>query len=144
MKKQILFCVSMITLFVSCSENSTIVSEETNIEFSSHQIPGCNHSSTLEKTAVFDSCLAYKFDDVLKLEFCVYGNCCPDSNRFVTNQKIKGDTIFVSVADTAEKLCKCICKYLIHLEVTGLNRDQYVFYCNYDSLLEYKEIIYRK
>ncbi len=135
-----LFLLFALIHHLSCSEDSPI--ETTGeIEFISYQIPGCNSSSSLEKALLDDYCFTYSFKDTLKIDFCVVGNCCPDSNRFVTNYAINSDTLFVTVKDTAEHLCNCICRYVIHLELFGLPEDQYLFYCNYDSLIEYGEYI---
>lgn len=134
----------MLFLFViynlSCSEDSLTKSSSQEVKFVSYQVGGCNHNS-LGKTADNDSCFAYSFTDTLKIDFCVLGNCCPDTNRFVTNYEINSDTLVVSVSDTAANLCHCICNYTIRLEIAGLENDRYLFYCNYDDLLEYKEQI---
>ncbi|KAB2844520.1 MAG: hypothetical protein F9K45_04845 [Melioribacteraceae bacterium] len=113
---------------------------EKDVKFNSYQISGCNHNLFGKKSAV-DSCFVYSFDDKLEIDFCVSGNCCPDSNRFVTNIKLSSDTLFVSVIDTAENLCRCICNYIIHAEISGLQKENYIFYCNYDNQIIYSEQI---
>jgi len=140
MKKIFFFTIILAILFVSCSENN-LIDNKTDIEFKSYQIGGCNNSASLEKIAFSDSCFDYTFNDTLKINFCVYGNCCPDSNRFSVEQIIKSDTIYVTVTDTAANLCKCICNYKIHFELTGLQKDQYVFYCNFNNIITYSEIL---
>ncbi|MBK8944630.1 MAG: hypothetical protein IPM32_05080 [Ignavibacteriae bacterium] len=131
----------LIFLFVySCSENSLSDNNE-EINFKAHQIAGCNNSYSLEKINFSDSCFNYTFDETLKIDFCVYGNCCPDSNRFDVNYELNSDTIYVTVTDTAANLCRCLCNYKIHLELTGLQKDQYVFYSNFNNILVYNEII---
>jgi hypothetical protein len=117
MKKQLklilLFSFSLVIFsFYSCSENNVTETENTQITF---------------------SCFAYSFNDALKIDFCVVGNCCPDSQRFISDYNISSDTIFVSVADTAANLCYCICNYTIHVELLGLTKDKYLFVCDYPS-----------
>jgi len=133
---------SLVTLifFISCSDDSptNIPSEE--IKFVSYQVPGCNSSYSLEKSSLEDSCFTYIFNDTLKVDFCVSGNCCPDHDRFVTNYDINSDTIFVTVVDIAPDLCHCICNYVIHIEIVGLPLNSYLFYCHYGDLV-YNEIV---
>lgn len=125
----------------SCSDDApTTVAPE--ISFVSYQVPGCNPTSSLKKDSLIDSCFQYSFTDTLEVEFCVPGNCCPDSDRFVTNYSIHSDTIFVTVTDTAAHLCHCICDYIIHLEISGLPNDEYLFYCDCQDL-QYNEIVIR-
>jgi hypothetical protein len=126
-------------LFLSCSNDTSTNSSKDGINFISYQVGGCNGSSSLEKV-VRDSCFSYSFYDTLKIDFCVSGNCCPDTNRFVTTYKLNSDTINVTVVDTAGHLCKCICNYKIHIELSGLTNNQYFFYCSYDGL-EYKKTL---
>jgi hypothetical protein len=136
----LLLSISALISFISCTENISTKSEDAYIEFSSYQISGCN-SSPFSKVSENDSCFDYSFDDTLKIDFCVTGNCCPDSQRFVSYYNIKSDTLFVSVVDTASRLCHCICNYKIHLELLGLTNEQYIFYCNYGDVIEYKELM---
>lgn len=124
----------------SCSEDSLTKSSAQEIKFTSYQVAGCNHNY-LEKRTNNDSCFSYSFMDTLKIDFCVFGNCCPDSNRFITNYEINSDTLFITVSDTAANLCHCICNYTIHMEFSGLREDKYLFYCNYDNFLKYEEQI---
>ncbi len=130
-------------LFVySCTTDNSTAPNEAGITIKAYQVGGCN-GTPLAQAAYHDSCFAYTFGDTLQIDFCVFGNCCPDSARFVTNYKIKSDTIYVTVTDTAAKLCYCVCDYTIHLELSGLSGDSYVFYCDYDSVLAYREKIER-
>ena len=78
----------------------------------------------------------YNFKDTLIIEFCVGGNCCPDSFRFASEINIISDTIFVSVVDTADNLCYCDCLYKMHLEINGLSENEYLFYCDFESHTE--------
>jgi hypothetical protein len=122
--------------FSSCSENSPTKTIDNTILFRANQIPGCNSAS------IDSSCFSYTFNDTLKIDFCLPGNCCPDSNRFVTNYSIKSDTLFVTVVDTAANLCNCICTYINHIEITGLPNNSYLFYCVYQGLT-YNEVLIR-
>lgn len=134
-KKLLSFLFGVLFLY-SCAATEPIGNHNNS---SSYQIPGCNNSS-LPKTALNDSCFAYSFNDTLNIDFCVIGNCCPDSNRFVIDYEIKSDTIFVSVADTAANLCRCICSYTIHLRLDDLPKERYLFYCNYENF-KYREYV---
>lgn len=145
MKKILKIISLMLIIFVlfyvfSCTTDNSTEPEDDTITFNSYQVGGCNGSS-LSKIAENDSCFLYSFDDTLKVDFCVIANCCPDSQRFVADYNIKSDTIFVSVADTAAKLCRCVCNYTIHLDFNGLSEKQYVFYCNYYDQIVYNENI---
>jgi hypothetical protein len=133
------FTFFLITLYsFSCSNTTEPENKDKN--FISYQIPGCNHNSALGKVSAIDSCFSYSFNDTLKVNFCVTGNCCPDSDRFTTEYKIKSDTIFVYVTDKAENNCDCMCNYTIHLELYNLEQNRYIFQCNYDNF-NYNEIV---
>lgn len=134
------FGVSLLLFVFSCSKGDPTASLQSEINFTSHQIPGCNNN-LLSKVSAVDSCFTYIFRDKLEINFCVPGNCCPDSNRFVTNIKLSSDTLFISVSDTAENLCRCICNYTIHAEISGLSNKDFTFYCNYDDQIIYNEQI---
>ena len=141
-----LFLFFLIFIF-SCSNGTQTKMQEKQIEFHANQVPGCLHESYLAKVSNNDSCFDYIFRDTLKIDFCVSGNCCPDSQRFLTKFNIKADTLFVSVLDTAQNLCYCICNYKIHLEISGLSENQYLFYCNYQGRydsLKYRELVKRQ
>jgi hypothetical protein len=83
----------------------------------------------LSKSADLDSVFTYLFDNNLLIDFSVTANCCPDSNRFSISQITGTDTIIISVADTAQNLCKCVCPYMIHVEFENLSKDHYVVRC---------------
>ena len=132
------FIIFIIVLYIlSCSE--TTVPQKADVNFVAYQIPGCNKNA-LSKTANPDSCFNYSFDKTLKIDFCVTGNCCPDSNRFISSYKLKSDTIFVTVKDTAANNCDCFCNYKFKLEFKNLKKDSYIFYCDYNNL-KYRELI---
>ena len=113
-------------------------------ENSIYQIGGCAGNLGLRKAASRDSCFSWEFGNQLWVEFCVTANCCPDSNRFDLEYKISGNTIFVAVEDTARNLCRCICPYIIHLELHNLPLNHYYFKCTYGDELDYDEEIWRK
>lgn len=140
----LLFLFSLIALFLfSCSGKNVTETNDKEVVFSSHQISGCNNHGLL-KTTQQDSCFSYSFDDTLKIDFCVVGNCCPDSQRFVTNYNINSDTIVVSVVDTAANLCWCNCNYTIHVEFSGLTEEEYIFISDYTTrydTLSYREYV---
>jgi hypothetical protein len=92
------------------------------------QAAGC-HRQFFRGTAN-DSCFSYQFHAALVVEFCVLGNCCPDSDRFTFKHTISHDTIMVTIADTAAHLCRCVCPYVLHMEFRDLPGDSYVFYCS--------------
>ena len=136
-----LFLYLIIFLFSNCSEENVTQTIEKEISFSSYHISGCN-STGLKKIIQNGECFDYSFDDTLKIDFCVSGNCCPDSQRFVTNYSINSDTILVSVADTAANLCWCNCNYTIHLELSNLLEERYLFVCDYAT--QYNSFEYRE
>ena len=145
MKTLCKLCMGLVFLFLliytfSCSGEGTTESLGKEVQFVAYQVGNCNHNS-LGKISANDSCFAYSFGETLKVDLCVSGNCCPDSNRFVTDYKISSDTLFVTVSDTAARLCRCMCNYTIHMEISGLQNNEYVFYCNHDNIIVYNEQI---
>lgn len=130
--------LSVLFYVFSCTTDNSTEPANATITFNAFQVGGCN-SSSLAKIAENDSCFSYSFNDTLKIDFCVTANCCPDSQRFATDYDIKSDTIFVTVADTAARLCHCVCNYTIHLDLVGLSENQYVFNCNYYDQIVYDE-----
>ncbi len=78
---------------------------------------------------VLDSLFSYSFTDSLVLDFSVTTNCCPDSNRFTISQVTGTDTIVVTVTDTAENGCHCVCPYMIHARFDNLPHDRYIVRC---------------
>ena len=107
------------------------------------QIPGCGGHG-LAKAAFGDSCFSYQFTQNAAVDFCVYANCCPDSNRFSLSYEIRNDTLAVVVVDTAAHMCRCLCNYAIHAEFMNLPADRYVFYCRYSEELVYCEVLERQ
>lgn len=83
----------------------------------------------LSKSSTADSCFSYTFTNNLTIDFCVIGNCCPDSNRFTSSYSVTDSAIIIRIKDTAPNLCKCICTYMIHAEITGLRNDWYTVKC---------------
>lgn len=87
----------------------------------------CNGPGLAKSNA--DSCFNYSFSQKLLLEFCVIGNCCPDSNRFIANYEIAHDTVKIFVQNAAPNLCRCVCKYLLHAEFSNLTFSSIVVNC---------------
>ena len=120
------FALSMFILALFQTGCSKSVAPET-LQGSVVQLPGCK-SAQLGKAGSFDdSCLTIQFQQSLLVDFCASGNCCPDSNRFSIRQDVRGDTIVVTIADTARALCRCTCNYFLHAEFADLPSDHYVF-----------------
>ncbi len=115
-------------MLVTCSEKSTGPGNQ-EIRANLYQIKGCLSGLKLTQAGIADSCFGYQFGDTLSVEFCLTGNCCPDSNRFALTSELKGDTIFVAAMDTAEALCLCICNYRVHADFMNLPLSRYVFVC---------------
>lgn len=141
----LLLFTSLILIYISCSEDNPTESKQKEVLFSFEQISGCN--SSLGKMNSSDSSFNYLFGDTLKIDFGIWGNCCPDSQRFMSDYQIKSDTIFIAVEDTAVNGCYCNCNYTIHIELQGLTENEYLFFFDYpgkydwmDSL-SYREII---
>ena len=128
MKRVVLYfsIVSMTGFLLHCSEESSdAVNEDNTVVIC--QIGGCaKHPASFYSP---DSCLSYRFSDTLLVEFCLAGNCCPDSDRFLITTRISGDTIFVVAADTSGSNCYCECTYIIQARFTGLQLPRYVFHC---------------
>ncbi len=148
MKKYInislMYAALLLSIYIiSCSENSPTENTEKQVEFSSHQISGCNNGGLLKANAN-DSCFIYNFNDTLKVDFCLWGNCCPDSQRFVADYKISSDTIFIAVQDTEIHGCSCKCNYTIHVEFSGLSENKYLFYLDYPGMYQNDSLKYRE
>lgn len=141
MSKQIFFyLIGMLTILLYSCERSTTPDELLpKPETALYQVGGCG-GSPLRKAALVDSCFDYTFNEKLSIDFCVSGNCCPDSNRFVIQSGIIGDQITIAVTDTAENLCRCICPYQLHAEFSHLPESSYRVICKlaekvwYDTL----------
>ncbi|MCK5739807.1 hypothetical protein KAH55_11520 [bacterium] len=144
-KEMILFCLLLaVGLFMSCSETGTTTYQGAGAPKLTlqRQIPGCQGNALGKKTA--DNCFDYTFsDDSLKLEFCVTGNCCPDSNRFVLDSEFNGANLFVTVTDTAANLCRCICNYKVQAEYSHVTQSQYTVTCLLGDSILYRELIVR-
>lgn len=127
MKKPVLLILSAL-LLATCTDKS---SDPGSLEpgASLRQIKGCFSLPSLAGFAYTDSCFSCQFGDTLSIEFCLSGNCCPDSNRFALAYQVRSDTILVAAADTAEHLCRCICNYHIRAEFTNLRLNHYLFVC---------------
>ena len=106
------------------------------------QLAGCARD-VLEKASDADSCFTYTFGDNLTVDFCVTANCCPDTDRFQLDYSIGAGSIQVTVLDTAENLCRCICPYLIHTEFTELSEDSYHFIVEYNESVLYEKQVSR-
>jgi hypothetical protein len=128
----LLFAVAM-NLYSGCSKSVSPDNAGVRIE----QMPGCKSGQLGKGSLATDSCFTYQFTNALDVFFCASANCCPDSNRFSIRNEIRGDTIFVTIADTAAHLCRCNCTYMLHAEFHDLPKDRYVFFCSredYSSL----------
>jgi hypothetical protein len=110
--------------FIACKDKSTNTNDTPNPTFSYETSKCSGHG--LSKGTALDSIFTYSFDQELIMDFSVLSNCCPDSGRFVLNHTINMDTILIAVSDTAQHLCRCICSYMIHTQLTNLPLDQYV------------------
>jgi hypothetical protein len=122
-------CITFI-IIISCNDKSTDTVEK-EVKATLYQLPGCpSHSGSLNKVSTWgDSCFTYTFKDTLKIDFCLYGNCSPDHDRFDLSYHISSDTIYVAAKDTAKNIANCMCTYTIHAEFENLNLDHYVFNC---------------
>jgi hypothetical protein len=133
-------CVALFPL--SCAKST----EPAPVAFVAYQVSGCNQ--TPAKSSHSDSCLSYRFHDALLVDFCASGNCCPDSQRFMIHNEIHHDTIVVTIADTAAQLCRCNCRYVLHVEVEDLPLPSYLFVCrrqDYSSqFILYSERVFRR
>jgi hypothetical protein len=123
---QLFITVYIMLLFLSCKEKSTNP-QNTEIVFSANSSNCALHG--LGKASALDSIFTYSFSSDLLIDFSVWSNCCPDSNRFIINQFSSADTLHVVVTDTARHLCYCICPYIIHAEFQNLPADHYIVRC---------------
>jgi len=136
--KHFLFIVFLISLILSCNTNTSPEREENTLtKFS--QVPGCNKTNLAQ--ILSDSCFTYTFNNTLNINLCLPANCCPDSNRFDYLYSISNDTINLMALDTAARLCRCMCNYIIQIEVDNLHKDQYKFICVYYDSTFYSETI---
>jgi hypothetical protein len=121
-----LFAGIAIALF-ACKDKSTNTNN-TPVPSFSYVTSRCN-SHVLPIRTASDSVFTYSFNQNLIMDFSVWSNCCPDSGRFIPGYTIRIDTIFITVTDTAQALCDCICSYMIHIELTNLPLNQYIVRC---------------
>lgn len=137
----LLFLLTVTVLFIRCESPLTESSEDGRI----YQISGCN--KTFSRSPESDSCFTYTFGMILKFNFCVPGNCCPDSNRFSFTTGVFNDTISIVFADTADNLCRCMCNYTIEAEFKDLINDTYLVRCQRNNSAGihtiYRERVYR-
>ena len=119
------------------------------VTFSARQTSGCVRGVKGAKETECISYFKYSFKDTLKIDFMVWGNCCPDSNRFATECKVSAGVIVAEVKDTAKTGCYCNCNYIIHLDILGLKQDKYMFYLDYPGqaggeMIKYRKVIERE
>ena len=106
-----------------------------------YQITGCQ-GNDLNRSVSADSCFFYTFNSELDIEFCVKGNCCPDSNRYFLSSQIFKDTIEITVKDTARNLCKCNCRYLIRARFQNLISERYAIKCIQEESINRKVLYF--
>lgn len=123
-KLVLLIAVMSLIAFFNCKDEITFSEVRANI-FQDGKCRG----SALSKTSVADSCFNYIFSNKLSLDFCVIGNCCPDSNRFTSSYSVTDSEIVIRIKDIEPNLCKCICKYMMHAEIVKLRNDWYTVKC---------------
>ena len=138
---RLVFTMLVFVIFTSCGQLTSVKEEEPN--FQAHQIPGCIPDLARNSPA-FDPCFSYLFEDTLKVDLCLSSNCCPDSNRFAYSYLLSEDTIKLTIVDIAAHLCRCICNYRVHSDISGLEQDKYIFECIYYDSVYYRQIVVRK
>ena len=111
---------------LSCHEDTTNP-QNSEIVFSAKSSSCASHG--LAKGSALDSLFTYSFTNDLLIDFSVWSNCCPDSNRFTFLQFSSADTLHIVVTDTARHLCHCICPYVTHAEFQNLSADHYIVRC---------------
>jgi hypothetical protein len=138
-KIKMVFILGIVALlYFSCKEKTTEPNKD--ITFSSQYSNCLAHG--LSKGSGLDSVFNYSFLGDLFVDFSVWANCCPDSNRFAVSYRIANDTIIISVADTARNLCHCTCPYMVHAEFLDLQQDHYVVRCRVGNEGEYEDPIH--
>jgi hypothetical protein len=123
----IAFVILMVLFCFSCKEKSANPENRGPVS-SSFQSSKCM-GSALSKRSSSDSVFTYTFADALIVDFSVTGNCCPDSDRYSVSSLAGSDTIVIAAIDTAEHLCRCLCRYMIHSEFLNLPNDHYIVKC---------------
>lgn len=124
--KKLMILTFILAVGFSCKNKST--NPESQAVSFTYQTSSCISLVTNIRSSV-DSIFTYTFTGPLVLDFSVSANCCPDSNRFVLSYAIPNDTIIVTVADTAQSLCRCVCTYMAHVVIAGLQQNRYVVRC---------------
>jgi hypothetical protein len=138
--KNLIPCV-LITFFFSLSGCNTVDSGNPKDQLN-YQVSKClNHFSKTSSISA-DSCFTYSFSNSLIAEYCVSGNCCPDSNRFAFIQETGDDTLNIFVTDIEENQCHCICSYMLHSEFTGLQHNTYLLNIYLTSKQGEKTLLY--
>jgi hypothetical protein len=132
--------ISFFILLIGYSCTDDFLTSEYNAVL--EQIAGCQNNK-LNKSVSGDSCFFYTFRTDLELQFCVSGNCCPDSNRYTLSSKILRDTIEIAIKDTARNLCRCICKYFINARFKDLVGERFIIKCVQEESI-YKKVLYLK
>lgn len=122
----------IILISYSCEEKSTESLIDSRPSFS-YRYSKCTGVVTANRTSI-DSSFTYTFTDKLIIDFSVVANCCPDSNRFIVSNTLRNDTLLITIVDTAEYGCKCLCPYFIHAEFENLFNDHYVVRCIFENL----------
>ena len=114
-------------LGLSCQDRTTGLGPQPLISFTATSSKCLSHGSP--RINGIDSAFTYTFTDSLVVNFTVIANCCPDSNRFSISQVAGSDTLIITVADTADNGCRCVCPYSIHSCFANLPNHRYVVRC---------------
>ena len=111
----------------SCKDKS--INPESILEptFTS-QVSGCVLRG-LAKGTDLDSMFTYTFDQSLSIDFSMWANCCTDSESFIVHSAIHTDTILITVVDSSQNFCDCICPYIVHVEAKDVPLDRYIVRC---------------
>jgi hypothetical protein len=133
MKPVVVLILTGMIFFLACNQDVTevITLSTPSFSFNTSKCGGTN----LQTTSILDSGLIYTFDDTLSIDFGVTANCCPDSGRFLVFNSPGNDTLLITVVDTAEYACRCLCPYTIHAEYVGLTKDSYVVRCQFINVM---------
>ena len=126
MKRYLVSSLFIVFVLFACKDKSTNANETPPSSFSYETSKCFAHGLAKGTGTALDSIFTYSFDQNITMDFSVWANCCPDSGRFVLDYRIKTDTILITVTDTTQNLCDCICPYMIHTQLTNLPLDQYV------------------
>jgi hypothetical protein len=135
MSKSLISHLAVVLWFLSCNGQSVDQESQHPLSFS-YRSSKC--LSAYSHVISLDSSFVYSFVDSLVLDFSVRANCCPDSDRFAVTHVPSIDTLIISIVDTAQNLCYCTCRYLIHVQFKNLQGDHYVVRC---KLTNYRGIV---